>query len=97
MRDVVKAGIFGIALTLILFACAFAADWAGHPGLAQAMFWQNGLLQSAVPLNNIGTAQDPVFEGAPLNILAFFASIPLGFVIYGVAAYVALRFLRRGT
>lgn len=97
MRNVIKASIFGIAFTLLLLACAFAADSAGHPGLARAIFWQNGLLQSAVPLNNIGTAQEPVYEGTPLNIMAFFASIPLGFIIYGVAAYVALRFLRRGT
>jgi hypothetical protein len=97
MRTVVKTSIFGIALTLLLLACTFAADSAGHPSLAQGMFWQNGLLQSAVPLNSIGAMQEPVYEGTPLNIMAFFASIPLGFIIYGVAAYVALRFLRLGT
>ena len=97
MRNFAKGSIFGVAFTLLLLACSFAADSVGHPSLARAMFWQNGLLQSVVPLNNIGTVQDPVYEGTPLNIMAFFASIPLGFIIYGVAAYVALRVLRRGT
>jgi hypothetical protein len=55
------------------------------------------LLQSFIPLNNIGTAEHPVYEGTPVHIMGFFASIPLGFVIYGVAAYAALRLLRRGT
>jgi len=54
-------------------------------------------LQAAVPLNSIGTAQEPVYEGTPLNLIAFVASIPLGFIIYGVAGYVALRFRQRGT
>jgi len=97
MRKVLEAGIFGVALTLLLLACACAADSTGHPDLAGAIFWQNGLMQSAVPLNNIGAVQAPVYEGTPLNLVAFFASIPLGFIIYGVAAYAALRVLRRGT
>ena len=97
MRDVIKASIFGIAFTLLLLTGAFVADSAGHSGLARAIFWQNGLLQAAVPLNNIGTAQEPVYEGTPLNLMAFVASIPLGFIIYGVAGYVALRFRQRGT
>lgn len=61
------------------------------------LFWQNGLLQEFIPLNNIGTPAQPVYEGTPVNLMGFFASIPLGFVIYGAVAYVALRSWRRST
>jgi hypothetical protein len=42
----------------------------------------------------MGTAEQPMYAGTPLNFLGFLASIPVGFVIYGVAAYVAIRMLR---
>ena len=96
MRNFAIASIIGVLLTLLLLAGGSAADSAGHPDVARVLFWHNGLLQSFIPLNNIGTAGHPVYEGTPLHIMGFFASIPLGFVIYGVAAYAALRLLRRG-
>lgn len=71
-----------------------AADSAGHPDLARAIFWQNGLLQGIILLHNIGTEQDPVYEGGPLNIRAFYASIPLGFILYAIISYATLRFIQ---
>ena len=97
MRLAVKAGLIGVAATAILLAGAFVADASGFPTAARSLFWQNDLLQSLVPLGNIGTPQHPVYEGSPLNLLAFLASIPLGFAIYGSLAYVVLKRRRRGT
>ena len=89
--------MIGVTCTLVLLASAFLAGSTGHADLARGLFWQNDLLQSLVSLNNISTAQAPVYLGTPFNVCAFLGSVPLGFVIYGVAAYVALRFLRRST
>jgi len=97
MRKVAVALVIGVVVTLALLGLAFMADAAGHPGVARALFWHNGVLQSLVPLGNIGTAARPVYEGSPLNFFAFCASIPLGFVIYGAVAYLVLNFVRRGT
>jgi hypothetical protein len=97
MRNVVKASVCGVVITLMLLAGAFAADAFAHQDLARALFWQNSLLQQLAPPNNIGTLQKPIYEGTPLNLLAFLASIPFGFIIYGVIAYAALRVQRRGT
>ena len=97
MHKVLLASAIGVVVTLALLGLAFAADAVGHPGIARVLFWHNGILQSLAPLNNIGTAAHPVYEGTPLNFLAYCASIPFGFLIYGVAAYVVLRFVRRGT
>jgi|SRR4249919_1195275 len=96
MRKVLIALGIGTGLTLVLLGIAVVADSAGLAELADALFWQNGVLQHFAPLHNIGTPERPVYEGTPLNFLAFLASIPLGIAIYSVAAYVALRSFRRG-
>lgn len=92
-----KAALIGVATTLLLFASALVADEAGFVRTAQSLLWQNSLLQGLVPLINIGTIEKPFYEGSPLNILAFFASIPVGFIVYGVASYVVLRIRQRST
>ncbi len=43
----------------------------------------------------MGSPEHPVYEGTPLNFLAFLASVPLGIVIYSVMAYAALSMVRR--
>jgi hypothetical protein len=95
MRNVAIAAAFGILFTLLLLAFALAAFAAGHDDIARVLSWPNGLLQSVVGLNNIGTPEHPVYEGTPLNFLAFVASIPLGFVVYGACAYLTVRLLQR--
>ena len=85
----------GISITLVLFGLANAASAAGLQTLAQLLFWQNTFLQSLVPLGNIGTAAHPIYEGTPLNFLAFQASFPLGSIFYGLAEYLALGLAAR--
>lgn len=97
MKRFLLALAVGILITAALFGLANAAGAAGYPGVARALFWQNALLQSMVPLNNIGTPEAPFYEGTPLNCLAFIASVPLGVLIYSFAAYVILGFARRRT
>jgi len=96
MRKALTAIAIGTALTLALLGLAAAADSAGLAKLANALSWQNGLLQHFAPLHNIGTSERPIYEGTPINFLAFLASIPLGIFIYSLAAYVALHRFRRG-
>ena len=87
MRNVAIAAAIGILFTLLLLAFALAAFAAGHDDIARVLSWPNGLLPKRhVGLNNIGTPEHPVYEGTPLNFLAFVASIPLGFVVYGACA-----------
>jgi hypothetical protein len=85
-------GVLATAALIGLAAVAYSADL---DGLAQVLFWQNSLLQSLAPLGNIGTAEHPIYEGTPLNFLAFLASIPVGIVVYSSMAYWALSRSRR--
>ena len=97
MKTVLTSIAIGIVVTLILLASAFGFDAIGYPQVSRIVFWQNDLLQSLVPLHNIGTEEQPVYEGTPLNYLAFLASIPFGFVVYGLGAYGLLKIKHKST
>ena len=88
-RGLLATGI-GLVLTVGLAGTAYLLHAAGAEGAARAALWQNTLLQSLVPLNNIGTPEKPIYEGTPLNYVAFIASFPLGFIVYSVISYVVL-------
>jgi hypothetical protein len=88
---ILKALALGALATLALFGLSAVAADAGQTFLSRALFWQNTLLQALVPMNNIGTTEHPVYEGSPLNVVAYFLSFPLGFVAYSSAAFVWLR------
>ena len=96
MRKILVALAIVAVLTLALLGLAVAADSAGLARIADALFWQNSLLQHFAPLHNIGTPERPIYVGTPINFLAFLASIPLSIVIYSAVAYVALYLFRRG-
>ena len=93
-RRVALSALIGVGVTLALLALAFGVS---DKNLAQAIFWHNTLIQNAIGGYNIGTPEQPVIEGTPMNILAFLASIPLGFLIYGVIAYFVIGLLGRRT
>jgi hypothetical protein len=82
----------GLAVTAGMESAAYFAHDAGAEGLAHTFTWANTLLQHTVPCNNIGTAAEPLCEGTPLNLLAYFASFPLSLAAYSFLAYrVVLR------
>ncbi len=48
-----------------------------------------------MPMGNIGSAEHPIHEGSPLNLVAFLASLPVGVAIYGLAAFAFMSKLAR--
>jgi hypothetical protein len=50
---------------------------------------------SLVPPVNIGTPENPIYEGTPIHMLAWLSGIPLAFVLYSVAGYIWLRLRRK--
>lgn len=91
IKRVLLAAVIGVAITLLLIAASFAADDAGHEGLSNVLFWQNWLLQALLPAPAVGSSPNPFAERMPLTFIAWFASVPLGFVLYGAAAFAVLR------
>jgi hypothetical protein len=47
-----------------------------------------------IPAPNIGTLDHPLYEGTPLNFLAYLASFPLAVIFYAFVAYLFLRRLK---
>jgi hypothetical protein len=95
VKRILLAAVIGVAVTLLLIALSFAADDAGHDALSNALFWQNWLLQALLPAPAVGSSPNPFAERMPLAFIAWFASVPLGFNIYGVAAFAVIRRLDR--
>ncbi len=80
----------GLLVTAALAWAAKLAHGEGAGSISRVLFWQNTLLQSLVPPNNIGTPAQPAYEATPLNIAAYWASYPLGAFVYAVVAYALL-------
>jgi hypothetical protein len=81
----------GIVITALTVTLSYLALRAGSELVSEILFWPNTVMQSLVPIHNIGTPEQPFYEGTPLNIVAFMASFPLAVLLYGTAAYVFLR------
>jgi hypothetical protein len=81
----------GIVITALTATLSYLALPAGSELVSEIVFWPNTLMQSLVPIHNIGTPEHPFYEGTPLNIVAFIASFPLAVLLYGTVAYVFLR------
>ena len=77
-------------LTGALSVGAFLAHSAGAEPVARLLLWPNTLLQWLVPVHNVGIPAQPLYEGTPLNFLAFLASFPLALSAYSVIAYFGL-------
>jgi hypothetical protein len=89
-KRLLLALLIGVVATFAFIGLASVVDELGYEFLARALVWPNALLQSLVPPHNIGTPEHQVLEGSPLNFLAFVASLPLGFIVYGAVAFAML-------
>jgi hypothetical protein len=71
----------GTLVTTVTAALSYFAFHGGAELVSEILFWPNTLMQSLVPLHNIGTPEHPSYEGTPVNIAAFFVSFPLGILV----------------
>jgi hypothetical protein len=88
---ILLAIVIGVFVTIVTAAVALALS---SESAREVLFWQNTVLQSLVPASNIGTPDHPLYEGTPLNFLAFVVSFPFAVVVYGAVAYVFLHRLK---
>jgi hypothetical protein len=78
----------GTLVTAVTAAISYFTFQASAELVSEVLFWPNTLMQSLVPLHNIGTPEDPFYEGTPVNIAAFFVSFLVGILVYSAVAYV---------
>ncbi len=78
-RLILPSVVIGIGISALLQVLALIAYKAGHPLVTQLLDWPNTVIQAAVS------------DGSSVNLLAYFASLPLGVAVYGIGAYVFLK------
>jgi len=94
-KQIFVALFVGLVASFALLGLSVYSDELELGILAKIFDWPNTLLQSFVPLNNLGTPEHPILEGSPLNDLAFQVSVPFGAVVYGAIFLLVRKFLRR--
>jgi|GEM_PF-2120981 hypothetical protein len=90
-KTLIFAFVFGVLLTVCLDRIAEFVDQRGAESVARVLSWPNTFLQGLVPGNNIGSPERPLYEGTPLNSLAYVVSFPLAIVVYTSLAYGFIR------
>jgi hypothetical protein len=83
----------GIGLLVTIVTAAIASSLSSESA-HEVLFWPNTVLQYLLPTPNIGTPDHPIYEGTPLNLVAFIASFPFAVIVYGSIAYALLRHLK---
>jgi hypothetical protein len=81
----------GVLLTAVLQGTSYLAYESGFEFLSYALNWPNVALQSLAPCNNIGTTEQPLCEGTPVNYFAYLVSVPVGAAVYTFIAYLLIR------
>jgi hypothetical protein len=97
-RQLLLASVASCIVTFGLFGAAYRLALGPHRQLARVLYWQGFWLQSLVPAVNLGTPEHPIYEGNPLHVVAAYAGIPLGLVLYFLLALAVLQLAsRRGS
>ena len=77
-RLILPSVVIGVGISAVLQVLALVAQQAGLPLVTTLLDWPNTLIQAAVS------------DGSAVNLPGYFASLPLGVVVYATAAYVFL-------
>ena len=67
-----KTLFLALVLSGLLTIMAWFMGDMGYVSIAQVLLWPSMLLQSKLPHNNLGTHEQPLYEGTPLNLIALF-------------------------
>ena len=89
-----QAVMLGLALAIALFVFSGVALYFGFGKWARIIEWQASLFQSLVPAHNIGTVDQPVYEGTPVQLVAWYVGVILSAPLYIVVVYAALLLKR---
>lgn len=95
VNKVYKALIIGTVITLLLFGAAFIAADIGLTELSYLLYWQGYILGMLVPCKEViilGVAQ---CEVTTIGIVAFYAGIPIGILVYSLLAYIPLALFKK--
>jgi hypothetical protein len=81
----------GALLTALDMGAAQLASAIGKPGVASFVYWPNAIIQAFLPCVPMDVSGKHYCEGTPLNVIAFWTSIPVSVVLYAVIAFIVMR------
>lgn len=91
MKPLTTALLIGTAITLVLFGLGYFAAEAGAMNLSYGLYWQAWGLYQLLPCTDI----NPMCESQRAGMIVFYAGIPVGIVVYSLAAWAVLAWRRR--
>jgi hypothetical protein len=95
MKTLLQALGAGVIVTLGLFGFAWLAADRGNVELSYYFYWQGKWLEGFVPCENVGHTLYPVCKLTTLHVVAFYAGIPFGIVVYGAVAWLIMTVVKR--
>lgn len=78
-RLVLPSVVIGVGISAVLQVLALIAQERDLSLLTRILDWPNTVIQAAVS------------DGSSVNLLGYFASLPVGLAVYAMCAYVFLR------
>lgn len=85
----------GVGLTLTLFAAAYFAAANDLINLSFMLYWQAWGMQELLPCTRDGLSVDAGCEVTPWHVIAFYAGLPVGVIVYSLLAHAGLRIFRQ--
>ena len=95
LKTFVQSVAIGTAVTLALFSLGYVAASGGFETLSYALYWQAYVLYMLLPCSISLTPGEFLCESMTAARITFYAGIPVGIVLYSLAAWLVLRWLRR--
>lgn len=95
MKTVATALLIGTAATLVLFGLGYVAAQAEAMSLSYVFYWQAWLLYQLLPCAHFDFAEGFLCENQRAAMVTFYAGLPLGILLYSLAAWGALAWRRR--
>jgi hypothetical protein len=94
LKTLAQCVAIGTVITLALFGLGYVAAALGAQTLSYVLYWQAYALYMLLPCDAIYRGEFMCDSMAAAR-MTFYAGIPVGILVYSLAAYLALRLRRR--
>lgn len=82
MKPPLKSLLIAIGFSGIITIIGWLAITEGYENVGRVAVWPAAVLVSLMPHPNIGTLEDPIYEGTPLDIVVFYLGLLYQVPIY---------------
>lgn len=95
MNRFTRSLILGTVITFLLFGAGYLTAENGMMDLSYMLYWQGYVLGMMVPCKEVVILGLANCEVTTVSIVAFYAGLPLGILVYSILSYVLLTLFGR--